>query len=117
MLPQSNDTFNYKKGTYLTFKTDPTSGQRISPYIDLNNEKILFYNKDNTNPLEFLNSQVKASFNNPESFQTVILNNTIRQALGGKLDIGELRRFILICSLVCAGIVAGIMFFINQGGF
>jgi hypothetical protein len=106
-------TFSYDKGKYVTSAKD-ASGRAYTPYIELNELKIIFYHKGNTNPLEFRDSYFTPSHNNPETFQTIIEDNSIRQALSGEIDISELKRFILIALIVSCSAIAGIMYFLGR---
>jgi hypothetical protein len=112
LLKQEKREFSYDKGRYLTFKTDPVTGNKYSPTIDMQGESILFYNKGNTNPLEFQDTRITPSFNDPEIFQTIITDNSISQALAGEIDISNLKRFILTAMIIIAVCIAGIMYFL-----
>lgn len=113
IVKQSQTTFTYGKGKYVTSKQDPT-GRAYSPTVELNNQRILFYNKNNTNPLEFMETRVTPSHNDPEIFRTIIKDTSIQQALSGEFDVSELKRFILITMGILGLSIAGIMYFLMK---
>ena len=113
IIKQDQTTFIYKKGRYLTYKKE-LSGRSYSPTVEMNGQKILFYNKNNTNPLEFQETRVTPSHNDPEIFQTIIEDNSIRQALSGEIDISGLKRYILITMGILAIAISGIMYYLTK---
>lgn len=111
MVKQSTTTFSYDKGRYLTFKKDPT-GKEYSPSFKKESQEIMFYNKNNTNPLDFQETRITPSHNDPEIFQTIIKDESIRQALSPEIDLGELKRYMLVVMGILGLAIAGIMYFL-----
>lgn len=108
MIKQDQTTFNYDKGKYVTSLKDENN-RPYSPAIELSGQKILFYNKNNTNPLVFKDIAVPGH-NDPEIFRAIIEDNSIRQALSPEYDMSELKRFILVTMGILGITIAGIMY-------
>jgi len=114
MIKQIIDTFNFKKGKYITKVWNILTQSYYSPTIDLNGEKSMFYYKGDTNPLEFKERQIKPAHNDPEVFKTIIEDNSIAQALSGEIDITGLKRYILLSIIIAVACIAGIMYFLMR---
>lgn len=113
MCKQNQVSFTYDKGRYITFKKD-VDLRAYSPAVEMGGQQILFYNKNNTNPLEFQETRVTPSHNDPEIFKTIIEDNSIRQALSGEFDVSELKRYMLIVMGILGLAIAGIMYYLTK---
>lgn len=109
MVKQAVPEFSYDKGRYLNFKKNPI-GEDYSPSISKDGQNIMFYNKNNTNPLEFKDALITPSHNDPVIFQTLIKDDSIRQALSPDNDLSDLKRYILITMAILGLAIAGIMY-------
>lgn len=114
MVKQINKEFSFDKGRYLTYKKDPISGVSSSPSIDIDGEDSIFYQTNNTDPLEFQETRIIPSHNDPKIFQTIIEDNSIAQALSGEIDISALKRYILITMGIMGLAIAGLMWFLTK---
>ena len=115
LVKQNKTSFTYDKGRYVTNCWNAAEGKHYSPTLDYFGEKIMFFNKNSTNPLEIQETRIIPSHNDPEKFQAIIEDTSIRQALGPEIDISTLKRFIFITMAILALAIAGIMFLLLQG--
>lgn len=113
MVKKSFPAFSYDGGRYLTFKKNPI-GKNYTPSVSKDGQDIMFYNKNNTNPLDFQTTRIIASHNDPVVFQTIIKDSSIQQALSPEMDLSELKRYLLIMMAILALAVTGIMWYLTK---
>lgn len=109
LIKQDQLQFTHNKGEFLTFKKDPITGNSFTPGLEWDGEKVVFYNTNNTNPIEFQETRAVETVNDPIIFKTIIEDESIRQALSPEFDISELKRFILMAMIVVAGVISLIL--------
>lgn len=115
IAPQNEAGYEFNSKQYI-YDVKTTDGVTYTPYIDYYGEYLIFHNSDNLNPLEFKSDVVTPASNDPQRFASMIANKDIRDATHPRdEEFANLKKFILLMSLIGSLLTVGIMWFIIMG--
>lgn len=114
-VKESIGSYTWDDKTYVNFEKD--DNKSIVPYLNIQGLRIIFHNKNNINPLKYTENTIEPAYNDPSLFTSFIRNKDIGNVLHDKgADITQIKRYILICFIAVAGIMAGLVYALLQNG-